>query len=63
MTTVANTRFKVSQVAGSLRMEGIVVSARDEQLMAAIIDGKANAADERRRLVEQLKKQNAVRSV
>ena len=44
-------------------VEGIVVSARDEQLMAAIIDGKANAAEERRRLVEQFKKQNAVRSV
>lgn len=63
MTTAANTRFKVSQVAGLLRMEGIVVSPRNEQLLAAIIDGKANAAEERRRLVKQFKKQNAVRSV
>lgn len=60
MNTSNRTKFKVSQVAGSLRMEGIVVSARDESVMAAILDGKINAAEQRQRLVEHYKKQNAV---
>ena len=54
------TNFKVSQIAGSLRMEGIVVSVRDESVMAGIVDGKINAAEQRQRLVEQYKKQNSV---
>ena len=60
MNANRSTKFKVSQIAGSLRMEGIVVSARDESVMADIVDGKINAAEQRQRLVEQYKKQNAV---
>lgn len=60
MHTNGKTAFKVSQIAGSLRMEGIVVSLRDESVMAAIVDGKMNVAEQRRRLVEHYKKQNAV---
>lgn len=60
MHTNDKTAFKVSQIAGSLRMEGIVVSARDESMMAAIVDGKMNVTEQRRRLVEHYKKQNAV---
>ncbi len=60
MNTNRATKFKVSQIAGSLRMEGIVVSVRDESLMAGIVDGKINAAEQRQRLVEQYKKQNSV---
>ena len=41
-------------------MEGIVVSVRDESVMAGIVDGKINAAEQRQRLVEQYKKQNSV---
>lgn len=60
MNANRTTKFKVSQIAGSLRMEGIVVSVRDESVMAGIVDGKINAAEQRQRLVEQYKKQNAV---
>ena len=60
MNTNRATKFKVSQIAGSLRMEGIVISVRDESLMAGIVDGKINAAEQRQRLVEQYKKQNSV---
>lgn len=41
-------------------MEGIVVSAHDESVIAAILDGKINAAEQRQRLVEHYKKQNAM---
>ncbi|MBP8111135.1 MAG: hypothetical protein KAY00_02195 [Agitococcus sp.] len=60
MNANRTTKFKVSQIAGSLRMEGIVVSVRDESVMAGIVDGKINAAEQRQRLVEQYKKQNSV---
>ena len=60
MPNKTKTGFKVSQIAGSLRMEGIVVSSRDESVMAAIVDGKINAAEQRRSLVERYKKQNSV---
>ena len=52
--------FKISQVAGSLRMEGVVVSQHDETVIADIIDGKIKADEKRRLLVERYKKQNAV---
>ena len=51
MNANRTTKFKVSQIAGSLRMEGIVVSVRDESVMAGIVDGKINAAEQRQRLV------------
>ena len=60
MNANRTTKFKVSQIAGSLRMEGIVVSVRDESVMAGIVDGKIHAAEQRQRLVEQYKKQNSV---
>ena len=60
MNANRTTKFKVSQIAGSLRIEGIVVSVRDESVMAGIVDGKINAAEQRQRLVEQYKKQNSV---
>ena len=41
-------------------LEGIVVSPRDESLMAAIIEGKVSIAEQGRRLVEQYKKQNTL---
>lgn len=59
MNAKPNTTFQVSQIAGSLRMEGIVVSARDESVIAAIVDGKINAAEQRQLLVDKYKKQNA----
>lgn len=52
--------FKVSQIAGSLRMEGIVVFQHDQTVIAGIIDGKIKADEKRRLLVEHYKKQNAV---
>ena len=60
MHTNGKTAFTASQIAGSLRMEGILVSPRDESLMAAIIEGKVSIAEQRRRLVEQYKKQNTL---
>ncbi|HMY00967.1 MAG TPA: antitoxin VbhA family protein [Agitococcus sp.] len=60
MSVNVKTAFKVSQVAGSLRMEGIVVSQHDERVIAGIIDGKIKADEKRRLLVERYKKQNAV---
>ncbi len=52
--------FKISQVAGSLRMEGVVVSQHDETVIADIIDGKIKADEKRRLLVERYKKQNVL---
>ena len=51
MSVNVKTAFKVSQVAGSLRMEGIVVSQHDERVIAGIIDGKIKADEKRRLLV------------
>ena len=52
--------FKISQVAGSLCMEGVVVSQHDETVIAGIIDGKIKADEKRRLLVEHYKKQNVL---
>jgi len=60
MQTQRKTTFTVSQIAGSLRMEGIVVSPQDESVMTAIVNGQLNVAEHKKRLVEQYKKQNAV---
>lgn len=60
MNANRSTKFTVSQIAGLLRMEGIVVSAHDEAVITAILGGKIKAAEKRQCLVEQYKKQNAV---
>ena len=59
MKTQLSTTFRTSQVAGTLRMEGIVVSAQDEATILNILEGKLNAAEKRRLLVAHYKKQNA----
>lgn len=60
MNANRSTKFTVSQIAGLLRMEGIVVSVHDEAVIAAILDGTINAAEKRQSLVEQFKKLNKV---
>ena len=60
MRANGKTAFKVSQIAGSLRMEGIVVSQHDETVIAGIIDGKIKADEKRRLLVARYKKQNVL---
>jgi len=51
-------KFIAEQVAGSCRLEGMRISANDEQLMLDIIAGKVNAAELRRQLVQQYRVQN-----
>jgi type IV secretory pathway VirB4 component len=59
MNTRQSAKFRTSQVAGSLRMEGILVSIQDEAMISNILQGKISAAEQRRRLVTEYKKQNA----
>jgi hypothetical protein len=47
------------QIAGSCRLESILVSKEDELLMAQVIDGVIDGAAYRRALAEQYKKANA----
>jgi len=51
-------KFIAEQVAGSCRLEGMCISADDEQLMCDIVAGKVNAAELRRQLVQQYRAQN-----
>lgn len=50
--------YLASQVAGSCRIEGIRVSARQEQTICDVIDGKADAKAIRRKLVAQFQANN-----
>ncbi len=48
-----------AQVAGSCRLEGIKVSADDEQMMCDIISGKIDATVLRRQIIQQYRSQNS----
>ncbi len=51
-------KYRASQVAGSCRIEGIRVSARQEKTIRDVIDGKADSKAIRRKLVAQFKAGN-----
>ena len=51
--------YLASQVAGSCRIEGIRVSAQQEQTICDIIDGKADPKTLRRQLANQFRANNA----
>ena len=50
--------YLAAQVAGSCRIEGIRVSARQEQTSRDVIDGKADAKAMRRKLVARFQASN-----
>ena len=51
-------KYLAAQVAGSCRIEGVRVSARQEKLICDVIDGKTNAKALRRKLVAQFRASN-----
>ena len=55
---VFTSKYLASQVAGSCRIEGICVSAREERTICEVIDGKVDAKALRRKLVAQFRASN-----
>ena len=52
--------FRAKQVAGSLRLSGISVSAADEKWMLEIVSGQRDAGSMRREMVEEIRRRNGV---
>lgn len=55
VNSVFSVSYRASQIVGSLRMEGILVSASQERKIQGLIDGTIDAKAARCKLVEQFK--------